>query len=97
MEGPQPQTTNNVYDYLMKILIMGEGSSRRHLLTKYLLEKELTDTTTFGECSRQESCSTGRSGPEMCDLLLWALHDAGLEYYLKDVEHRSKAIKLQLW
>lgn len=90
MEGLQ---ATNAYDHLMKILIIGDsGSSKRRLLAKYLRDEELTDTTTLGEYIWPGLVSS--RGLTQCDV---SVRDAGLDYKLKDVVHRSKAIKLQLW
>jgi len=38
------------YDHLMKILLIGDSSSKkRKLLGKYLRDEDLDDTTTLGE------------------------------------------------
>lgn len=42
--------TTTAYDYLLKILIVGDrGSNKRALLSKYIGDTEMSDTTTLGK------------------------------------------------
>lgn len=42
--------TTTAYDHLLKILIVGDrGSNKRTLLSKYIGDAEMSDTTTLGE------------------------------------------------
>ena len=63
----EPHSNTNAYDHLMKILIIGDsGSNKRRVLSKYLRDEELTDTTTLGENhSETRSSASYNVAPDM--------------------------------
>ena len=82
---------NDSYDYLLKLLIIGDSNSNKQMfLNKFIGNASVgTGGSTYG---------TLRRSVDIILLIHYLLYKyKGLDYRLKDVQRNGRKIKLQLW